>query len=68
MRRISSTLMVALVLAVMMVAMAAPVFAVGMKRHSINNNACMTGQADEHSPVINRRCQLTAPPAHAAIP
>jgi hypothetical protein len=66
MRRISSTLMVALVLAVMMLAMAAPVFAVGVDRHIINRNACTTGQADEHSPVIDKRCYLTAPPVHAA--
>jgi hypothetical protein len=69
MRRIIVLLTVALVMAVMMLAMAAPVFAVGTA-HPINSNACSTGQADENSAAVEQgfRCVVTAPPEQAAIP
>jgi predicted metal-binding membrane protein len=68
MRRMILLLTVALVMAGMMLAMAAPVFA---EVHTIDSNACRTGQANENSPVVVqgfRSCTVTAPPEQAAIP
>ena len=68
-RRIVLVVTVALVMAAMLVAMAAPVFAVGTA-HPINSDACSTGQADENSAAVEQgfRCVVTAPPEQAAIP